>query len=63
MYLEISNPMDYHMALYIRLAKEDESEGPSKSVTNQQSLQKFVRQQGLLVGDALVRDFVFILLQ
>lgn len=43
MYLEISNPMDYHMALYIRLAKEDESEGPSESVTNQQSLQKFVR--------------------
>ena len=26
------------MALYIRLAKEDESEGPSESVTNQQSL-------------------------
>ena len=29
MYLEISNPMDYHVALYIRLSKEDESEGPS----------------------------------
>ena len=27
MYLEISNPMDYHAALYIRLSKEDESEG------------------------------------
>ena len=26
MYLEISNPMDYHVALYIRLSKEDESE-------------------------------------
>ena len=24
MYLEISNPMDYHAALYIRLSKEDE---------------------------------------
>ena len=23
MYLEISNPMDYHVALYIRLSKED----------------------------------------
>ena len=33
MYLEISNPMDYHVALYIRLSKEDESEGPSQSVT------------------------------
>ena len=30
MYLEISNPMDYHVALYIRLSKEDESEGPSR---------------------------------
>ena len=28
MYLEISNPMDYHVALYIRLSKEDETEGP-----------------------------------
>ena len=34
MFLEISNPMDYHAALYIRLSKEDESEGPSQSVTN-----------------------------
>lgn len=38
MYQEISNPMDYHVALYIRLSKEDESEGPSQSVTNQKSL-------------------------
>ena len=38
MYLEISNPMDYHAALYIRLSKEDEKEGPSESVTNQKSL-------------------------
>ena len=29
MYLEISNPMEYHAALYIRLSKEDENEGPS----------------------------------
>lgn len=40
MYLEISNPMDYHVALYIRLSKEDETEGPSQSVTNQKSLLK-----------------------
>ena len=25
MYLEISNPMDYHAALYIRLSKEDDT--------------------------------------
>ena len=38
MTLEISNPMDYHVALYIRLSKEDECDGPSQSVTNQKSL-------------------------
>ena len=32
MYLEISNPMDYHVALYIRLSKEDESEGANGMV-------------------------------
>lgn len=39
MYLvEISNPMDYRVARYVRLSEEDESEGPSQSVTNQRSL-------------------------
>ena len=50
MYLEISNPMDYHVALYIRLSKEDETEGPSQSVTNQKSLlNEFVQQHRLSV--------------
>ena len=50
MYLEISNPMDYRVAQYIRLSKEDESEGPSQSVTNQQSLlDEFVKQHRLIV--------------
>ena len=45
MYLEISNPMDYHVGLYIRLSKEDENEGPSESVNNQRSmLEEFVKQ-------------------
>ena len=57
MYLEISNPMDYHAALYIRLSKEDESEGPSQSVQNQKSLlEEFVRQQRLSVYDTYVDD-------
>ena len=57
MYLEISNPMDYHVALYIRLSKEDESEGPSQSVTNQESLlREFVRQHNLSVYDTYVDD-------
>ena len=57
MYQEISNPMDYHVALYIRLSKEDESEGPSQSVTNQKSLlDEFVRKHRLQVYDTYVDD-------
>ena len=57
MYLEISNPMDYHVALYIRLSKEDETEGPSQSVTNQKSLlNEFVQKHRLSVYDTYVDD-------
>ena len=59
MYLEISNPMDYHVALYIRLSKEDENEGPSESVNNQKSLlEEFVQQHRLSVYDTYVDDGV-----
>ena len=57
MVLEISNPMDYHAALYIRLSKEDENEGPSESVTNQKSLlNEFVNKHHLSVYDTYVDD-------
>ena len=57
MYLEISNPMDYHVALYIRLSKEDENEGPSQSVQNQESLlREFVQQHRLSVFDTYLDD-------
>ena len=57
MYLEISNPMDYHVALYIRLSKEDENEGPSQSVQNQESLlREFVQQHRLSVHDTYIDD-------
>lgn len=57
MYLEISEPMAYHVALYIRLSKEDESEGPSQSVTNQQSLLgQFAKEQRLSVYDTYIDD-------
>ena len=57
MYFEIENPGAYRAALYIRLSKEDENEGPSQSVTNQQSLlNEFVQQQGLSVYDTYVDD-------
>ena len=53
----ISNPMDYHVALYIRLSKEDENEGPSESVNNQKSmLDEFVRQHRLSVFDTYIDD-------
>lgn len=53
----ISNPMDYHAALYIRLSKEDESEGPSQSVTNQQSLLNgFAKQHNLSVYNTYIDD-------
>ena len=57
MYLEISKPMDYHAALYIRLSKEDENEGPSESVTNQKSLlDEFVKNNRLSVYDVYIDD-------
>ena len=57
MYQEISNPMDYHVALYIRLSKEDESEGPSQSVTNQKSLlEEFTQKHRLQVYDTYIDD-------
>jgi hypothetical protein len=37
-YMEISNPMDYSAALYIRLSKEDDNEQESQSVTDQRSM-------------------------
>ena len=61
MYLEISNPMDYHAALYIRLSKEDESEGPSESVNNQQSLlNEFVQQHRLTVFDTYIDESIIL---
>ena len=57
MYLEISNPMDYHVGLYIRLSKEDESEGQSESVTNQLSLlTAFAKEHKLCVFDTYIDD-------
>lgn len=57
MYLEISNPVDYNVALCIRLSKEDESEGQSGSVINQKSLlNTFVKSHKLTVYDTYIDD-------
>ena len=58
MYTEISNPMDYTAALYLRLSKEDEnSERESESVTNQRSLlAEFAQKHRLSVVGEYVDD-------
>ena len=57
MYKEISNYMDYCVALYIRLSKEDETEGLSESVTNQLSLlNEFAKSHRLSVYDVYIDD-------
>lgn len=57
MYTEISNPIDYKVALYIRLSKEDDSEVESQSVTNQRSmLREFTQKQRLSVFSEYVDD-------
>ena len=57
MEIKIDNPMDYRAALYIRLSKEDENEGPSQSVTNQHSLLKeFAGRHRLPVYDTYIDD-------
>lgn len=57
MYLEIGDPIAYRVAKYVRLSKEDEQEGPSQSVTNQNSLlDAFAKQHRLSVYDTYVDD-------
>lgn len=57
MELKIKNPLDYQAALYIRLSREDENEGPSESVQNQQRmLEEFSRQQRLSVYGVYIDD-------
>ena len=55
--VEISNPMDYKVALYIRLSKEDDSDSESQSVTNQRNfLLQYVKENNLDVFDNYVDD-------
>ena len=58
MHTKISNPMDYKVALYIRLSKEDDGEQQeSQSVINQRSLLKdFTNTHKLDVYDEYVDD-------
>lgn len=59
MYTEISNPMDYKVAIYIRLSKEDGSIGESESITNQRSLLNgFAEKHRLNIIDEFIDDGV-----
>ena len=55
--VEISNPMGYKVALYIRLSKEDDSGSESQSVTNQRNfLQQYAKENSLDVFDIYADD-------
>ena len=55
--MNIPDAGDYRAALYIRLSKEDESEGPSQSVQNQRSmLERFAAEQGIGVYGVYTDD-------
>ena len=55
--LKITNPIDYKVALYIRLSKEDEKPGESESISNQRSmLLRFAKKERLYVVDEYVDD-------
>ncbi|MBE6541438.1 MAG: resolvase [Ruminococcaceae bacterium] len=57
MTVDIGNPSEYRAALYIRLSKEDENEGPSESVSNQKSLlEEFVERHCLTVYSTYIDD-------
>lgn len=57
MYLNISNPVTYHAALYVRLSREDEQEGTSQSIENQITMLKdFCSKNRLLIHETYVDD-------
>lgn len=55
----ISNPVNYKVALYIRLSKEDAKKGESESISNQRSiLRRFAKNNHLAVVEEYVDDGV-----
>ncbi len=56
-YLKITNPIDYKVALYIRLSKEDEKPGESESISNQRSiLTRYATEQKLSIVEEYIDD-------
>lgn len=59
-FLQIENPIDYKVALYIRLSKEDDNEGESESIGNQRNLlRKLAVDKKLFVYDEYIDDRIF----
>ena len=55
--INITNPIDYKVALYIRLSKEDDKRGESESITNQRSiLRRFCQNKRLFIVDEYIAD-------
>lgn len=59
MFLDISNPCDYKVAMYIRLSKEDGDKQESESVTNQRNLiLRYIKENKLTLYDEYIDDGV-----
>jgi len=55
--IDISNPLDYKVALYIRLSKEDDKKGESESISNQRSiLTRFAQNKNLFIVKEYIDD-------
>ena len=59
MFLNISNPCDFKVAMYIRLSKEDGDKQESESVTNQRNLiLRYIKENNLELFDEYIDDGV-----
>ena len=59
MFLNISKPGNFKVAMYIRLSKEDGDKQESESVTNQRNLiLRYVKENNLEIFDEYIDDGV-----
>ena len=59
MFLNISKPCDFKVAMYIRLSKEDGDKQESESVTNQRNMiLRYIKENKLELVDEYIDDGV-----
>lgn len=59
MFLNVRNPRDFKVAMYIRLSKEDGDKQESESVTNQRNLiLRYIKDNNLELFDEYIDDGV-----